>query len=677
MTATADRLPATMPNPFVVDRVDSPWQEPDDIPGINRPAFEQSLRSVRDARATKQSRGLILHGEPGSGKTHLLHRVRRYTRTDPLAWFVYIPAVTGPARFWRHLLERFFYDLCQRSKQAEAVSATGPPSLADAADAPPGQGPLSQIEEALAKHLVNDPLGGTQHLARRWADICQQVAPGRPLFERLRPTMARLTVHRQLDADVMTALRHYLAGYHRTEAYTFLSGRDLPESALDALGLPGSLDDETRAKQGVLTFCRLAGDPFTIILAFDQLEALQIDPQDMEGLRAYAQHVVELVSESANILVISSVQTAFLDTLRRAIHTSYYDRLAQDESVLQLLTRAQAFALVEARLKRSPELAQIRASNARGDPLWPLDARAIEQAVPPGGISARGLIRACRKLFDERLGMHPVAPPPWPDLLDRAWAERLEHQLAEPLDRIDGGVYEDALLKLLQTKPPPGWRPERGSGRDLHVMLTRGADRIGISISTSPNMTSVSKHLGRLLELVRGGSLTKVIFLRDPRCPITPTARKAWERIRELEQSGHSVLSPPAEAYAALVALRRLWAESAEGTLSIDDHVVPLGDLQRWLASHTPRPLREVWEACQLTSEAVPADERTERLREALRGQWIVPLDALARAADLPPSEVERVVSEGPDFFGLLGGSPPVVFMRPDTAQELERLGGS
>jgi len=105
-------LLAGIPNPFLSDRVDSPWQETFlDVPEINRTAFQSCVDSIKAVWQGNQSRGLILHGEPGTGKTHLLQRLRQFTQNEPRTWFIYIPPFPGPGRFWRHLLERFFYDL--------------------------------------------------------------------------------------------------------------------------------------------------------------------------------------------------------------------------------------------------------------------------------------------------------------------------------------------------------------------------------------------------------------------------------------------------------------------------------------------------------------------------------------------------------------------------------------
>ncbi|MGH9893234.1 MAG: hypothetical protein ACREA0_14835 [bacterium] len=63
---------------------------------INAEAFEACLKAVEQARAGRQSASILLNGVPGSGKTHLLARLRVHLedriRHDPgaLAVFVYV-----------------------------------------------------------------------------------------------------------------------------------------------------------------------------------------------------------------------------------------------------------------------------------------------------------------------------------------------------------------------------------------------------------------------------------------------------------------------------------------------------------------------------------------------------------------------------------------------------------
>lgn len=659
-------LLAGLLNPFLQDRVDSPWQETfQDVPDINKKAFQSCLNSIEAVYRWNQSRGLILHGAIGSGKTHLLQRLRFFTQKEPRTWFIYVPPFTGPGRFWRHLLERFFYDICQRSKQSDI-----PPKEIQGEglkEEGPGQGPLTQIEEALTRHLMGRPLDSTQELARWWTHICKKDPPGEPLFQRLQPTFNNLTVQFRLDPDVMKVLRHYLTWNNRSIAYAYLIGRDLPEEDLKVLGVKQSLDDEERARQAVLTFCQLAGPRFTIIMAFDQIEGLQLTVKDLDGLRTFGNNTVNLMSECQNLLILTAVQTSFLGTLDEALHKSYYHRIAQDESVLDLLTKDSAKRLIEFRLTTQRELLDIKQKNPGRGGLWPFTAEQIEQLIPIGGLSARELINKARHIFDNLLlPFRPLRlPQPIEEIITNYWKQQVEKALEKPITRLDEGVYEDGLLKILQVRPPKGYKIHRGTERDLHVVMEGRNQKVGISVSNSENMTSLAKHLGRLQELVDKKRVTRLIFLRDGRLPISTTATVTQQRLRELKQKGTQVVRPPAEAYAALNVLRELWNKAAENDLTIGDSTVSMGELQKWLMEKTPRHLQELIDACQ--EVAVPRGEDwADKLLENLIGQWMMPLEDAAQKLSMPEGELARLVIETPDVAGLLAGPPAVLFLNPE-----------
>ncbi len=659
------QLLSSIPNPFLQDRVDSPWQETfRDQPDINRRAFQSCLNSVEAVSRGNQSRGLILHGEPGSGKTHLLQRIRFFTQKEPRTWFVYVPPFTGPGRFWRHLLERIFYDLCQRSKQPESPLEELPQEEG------PGQGPLTQIEEALTRHLMARPLDSTHELSRWWTRICQQDAPGEPLFRKLAPTFNTLTVKLGLDPEVMKVLRHYLTWHNRAEAYAYLLGRDLPDEDLNSLEVKGSLDDEERARQAVLTFCHLAGSRFTIILAFDQLEGLQLTVEDLEGLRTFGNDAVDLLSQCGNLLILSAVQTYFLPTLKKALHTSYYHRLAQDESTLDLLTRDSARRFVEFRLSLQEELLELRGGHGERDPLWPFSPRQIEGLVPAGGLSARELIRSARHLFESLITPSAAVPPgpraPFKETMTRHWEEHFEREIQKPITRVDEGVYEDGILRLFQVKPRQGWKVHRGSQRDLDLLLEGPDAKVGVAISNTENMNSLARRLKRLQDLAGQKRISKLVFLRDARLPISPRAVKTQERLGELIRQGARLVRPPTEAYAALNVLRGLWNKAADNDLTVEDKNISLGELQRWLAEETPRPLRELMDALQ-EPQAAP-EVLTDQLLEYLQGRWVLPLPEAARGLGIGEEELIRFVIDKPEIAGLLAGPPRVLFLHPEAA---------
>src|ERR1700754_3718154 len=107
-------LRRTLRNPFVQNRVDTAWDArsiASDVASVNGEAFQRVLRTIEDVRTSRQSHGLLLYGEPGSGKTHLLNRVRHWIQQDEHAWFVYILPITAPDRVYRDILQATAGDL--------------------------------------------------------------------------------------------------------------------------------------------------------------------------------------------------------------------------------------------------------------------------------------------------------------------------------------------------------------------------------------------------------------------------------------------------------------------------------------------------------------------------------------------------------------------------------------
>ena len=410
-----------------------------------------------------------------------------------------------------------------------------------------------------------------------------------------------------------------------------------------------------------MTFCRLAGEHFTIIIAFDQIEGLQLRREDIDGLRAFATQAVDLISQCHNLLILSAVQTYFLSTFREAMHQSYYDRIAQDESILTMMVKESAKTLIELRLRTQEGIASLQKEDSKRGPLWPFTAKEIEQLVPVGGVSARQLIREARHLFDKK---RHVLPPPPPDLGSH-WKAQFEEELQKPITRLDEGVYEEGLLKLLEIKSPRDYRVHRGTERDLHVLLESDREKVGVSVSNSENMTSLARHLKRLQELINRKKVTRLIFLRDARLTISPTAAMTQQRLKDLEKSGMQVVRPPAEAYAALNVLRRLWNQAAENDLVIGDSTVPMGELKSWLAEKTPRDLQELIDACREAGAPVP-ENLSDRLVETLTGQWVIPLKDAAQRMAVPETELAKLIVEIPEIAGLLAGPPAILFLNPE-----------
>ncbi len=68
------------PNPFSNTRVDTPFQNHTDLKEIYQDEFERLksiITDIKDDVENHQSKGAVVTGEPGTGKTHLMMRLAK------------------------------------------------------------------------------------------------------------------------------------------------------------------------------------------------------------------------------------------------------------------------------------------------------------------------------------------------------------------------------------------------------------------------------------------------------------------------------------------------------------------------------------------------------------------------------------------------------------------------
>ncbi|MCI5120780.1 MAG: exonuclease, partial [Candidatus Electrothrix sp. AUS4] len=68
-------------NPFSNTRVDSPFQQHIDLDDVHREAFVRITNLIEEIKgdSNQQSRGAVVLGVAGNGKTHLMMRLARHT----------------------------------------------------------------------------------------------------------------------------------------------------------------------------------------------------------------------------------------------------------------------------------------------------------------------------------------------------------------------------------------------------------------------------------------------------------------------------------------------------------------------------------------------------------------------------------------------------------------------
>lgn len=634
-------LRRTLRNPFLQNRVDTAWDARSiaaDVPAINDEAFQLVLRTIADVRASRQSHGLLLYGEPGSGKTHLLNRVRRWIQQDEHAWFVYVLPITAPDRVYRDILQATASDITRNAPEMHGVT---------------------QLAVAVARLFMSDVHAPIREIAAWWRRVTEEHPEGDALAGFLLKHLEVFVLPLELDSSVVRVVAQFLAGRNRAAARDWLLGRSMPDETLETLGVAFSLDEESTALTALSTLIRLGNEFSTVVFAFDQIEGLQIDPDDRTGLLAYAHAATQLLAKHENVAIVTCAQVSFIGTLEQIVGVALYHRIAERRSSLKLLSYAGATQLVHQRLHTDADVAQVRVFEKahHAEPVWPLTKSQIELLSIPS-VSARRLLMGCRELFEAWQQSEPVTPPIVATTLDSVWDTALDEERERPTSMIDDGVIIDGLLRAATGE-------RAAKVKDVDLLLKRDGRTIAVAVCNADNMTSLASRLKRLGQLNGQKKFDEMVVVRDQRLPIRTTAKATQQRLRDLEEGGARIVRLSAEAYAALAALRRLLSDAAAGDLTLDGRPVQPEELKTWLSKNTPAAVVEAVRA--VTGEMDdPADERevASRVQELLVGRWIVALDELARDAKLSLDDLRDIAAKESRIFGVIRGDHDVVFLR-------------
>ena len=663
---------ATIPNPFRSAIVADPWHWDEvDVPEIHGEAFDLCRAALARVRLDHRSASVMLHGDAGSGKTHLLARLKAWLagalpgyEPAPPAIFISVRLQTSPQMIWRHLQSRFGEDLLRPT--ANGLTQLERILLPRLADIRPTIGEPNRWLERVQREARNDSA-----LAAEVADVIDQL-----------DEIAGLN-----DRDLAVVLTHFLLGRHRRDVRAWLRGESLPEAALTQLGLRSDFDGdpEERARILVLNLCRLTGPDMPLVFCFDQVEALQSHPADLTGLHRFGQMIGFLHDETRNTLLISCVLSVFIDSLNRSIIASDYDRMKSCGHLpLKALTPPEAKRLVEARLNTVPDLRKLR--QRQTSPFWPLSETWIDEALGRNINTPRALLSHCADRFEQdcRPELHRHRPT-----TEEFIAQEMEERLEESASQIEPGQTSGILahgLPLLLRMIDSGW--EQGATtplKGIDLLLEGESRRILLSLCNHNNMTALASHLRRLRDqlgdqVLEESGRERRLLVRDVRLPIGAQARRTREYREELLSQGFRWIEVTPEMVAAIDALRRLLSEAKAGDLANCGESIPESAVGQWVAANLEirlTPLRDLLDEMiptppgfgrrKPTVEPIdhqPDFDLREDISELLSLHHILSVEYLAMRLELEESVVEDCVRRHPERFGLLTG-PPVIIFQP------------
>ena len=642
-----------------------------DVGSLNAHAGERIREQTLQVAADHASRCMLLLGQPGLGKSHVLARAA--DRCLHEAYPVVLRDYSRPGSLFRTLFRRVTWSLLQPRREVpenllkNLVSLT----LGVIRKDPGDEASIPAFQEAFARARAGtgprpDRRSFLEGCLRRFEDVARaRLGAAHPL-----PLYSR---------DALRVLFFYYLVEMKPRASAWLQGHDVSEEDLEALGVQRSLDDEGTAREAMATLALLAALTRPLVICLDQTEQLESSPEE-SGIEAMARAITALRELPGLSLVFSCLKDRWNLGYARDLPSSYRDRITSggnDVVELHYPTPEEGAEVVRRRL---------------GGSLEPFDEDNLRTFVDRFGPSPRLLLQECARRWRawQREGATgavqlplegEVAPPA---SADRGQADRdAPAEWEDVLTRtpepggLEPATVEDALSRILTGLDlRVGGRAvtalERPRGSRIDLVLLAGARRFGFALDDLENGSKFARRLKGLQEELDAGAVDHLFFWRkeEPRA----SWRVGRERLSELAgRPNVSVARPQGETLRMLQAFRGFCARlQADGR----DHQGPARRLLDETLSQLPE-LAEVLAVLGASGEAPreavgpaepgPAANVREAVTRVMTERKILHRDQLLR-------RVERILDEAVDqvvlervLDDLEGGG---VLWRLDTARE-------
>lgn len=511
------------------------------VHGEARDAFERLVARVTGPDHDGRGRILLVLGESGSGKTHLMRAFRSHVHGRKLGFVGYMQLTSRTDDYAAYVL-RHLVDSLARSYDPPAVDRTGLMLLSDA---------VAEMRDAI-------PAAALQRLREDELDLRtlagDTVSPlvdrllGLPGFDAFDPDLLRVLLYLQRSDRALNS-----------RIYKYLRGEELNPYDREQLGGIASRASGDGAQRTIEELGRLMWQASgrTLVLLVDQLEDLvNLDDQHERFRR-----IVDVLRHVADHVPSAVIVLSCLDDLYQAMHPhltrSARDRLERDPERIQLTSRRTADEIRAIASRRLQALYEDMGVRFRpDDPLFPFRRADLDQLA---NLRVRDVLDTCRQYHDEciRAGQlvtwslrddaatgeaAPVDAGPEPldtTAVERAWIDHMDgFERAAPTDD------DQALLVLLADALA-------ACGRELggryHIACQPEGELLRVTVQITGHAAQIlavgmcnkqpqGGHLGRHLEaMARRAGEDVLVMIRGsefPDRPGTQIARQLGSLVR-------------------------------------------------------------------------------------------------------------------------------------------------
>ncbi|AKI98900.1 uncharacterized protein DUF87 [Archangium gephyra] len=359
------------------------WREdPFDVETVHQEAratFERLLQRATTPPGVDSGRILLLLGDSGCGKTHLLRAFRAMAHENSLGFVGYMQMTTSTSNYGRYVLSNLIDSLDQPYREP-AEARSGLQKLSDVL--------LSHCGQVAA--LLADPEADSEEIPKL-VEFAADDLQKQPRFKKLDLDLLRALLFLQRDD---TRIRSRVLKYLRCE--------DLSDSDRKVLGglVPRIYDNHPQ--EMVEHLGRLsAALNHSLVLCVDQLEGFDIDTANAQAFRRAMHMLCDFAERAPSSIIVISCLHNFWNGLRGQLTKSLLDRIERDPDLIKLQhvrTAEEARLITERRLEHLYSV-----EDAPFDPAEPTYPFPHERFDLLAGKSTREVLDACRRWREQAI----------------------------------------------------------------------------------------------------------------------------------------------------------------------------------------------------------------------------------------------------------------------------------
>ncbi|MEM7775877.1 MAG: BREX system ATP-binding domain-containing protein [Pseudomonadota bacterium] len=317
------------------------WQaDPVDVEEVHadaRSRFFDLLKSVAGRRATSTpARIMLVHGQSGAGKTHLIRALRTHAHQQEIAYFGYAQMTPDVANYADYFLKRLIHSLEKPYNPHDPKGESGLGRLTrkivegcDADLSTLRDGDLDETSLAKLVHALADEIVSHERFADQELDI---------------NIIRALLYLQRADPRVDQRIRTYLCG----RPLTALSHASV--QALDTNTGDGRAFEILEALGRIM----LAVDGAALVFCIDQVEDLRFFDDAEERFQRAVRDLIQLANRLPSAIVVISCLEDFYEQVRGVVAQSYIDRIEKSGPValLESRTAEEAELIITKRIAR-------------------------------------------------------------------------------------------------------------------------------------------------------------------------------------------------------------------------------------------------------------------------------------------------------------------------------------